>query len=154
MITVTDSQKLNPSRRRRSRLSEHRRNLAGKKLRKIDKSPHPVFCQTSAVAVKSATKLKGRLHSAKCRRENAGKGSSTLAKLVREDVSNSSTDRHYCTCLGNLGRHDKDRIISICVVSLKVTKVSTILTVTCHWCWHFTLKTLPKEKWLNRKALI
>ena len=38
----------------------------------------------------------------------------------------------YCTCLGLLGRHNRDRIISIFVTSPKVAKASTIMC-RCHW---------------------
>ncbi len=44
---------------------------------------------------------------------------------------------HYCTCLGHLGRHDTNRIISIYVVLPKVGKASTVVTVACCCCWQF-----------------
>ncbi len=28
-------------------------------------------------------------------------------------LATATRDSHYCTCLGHLGRHDRDRIISI-----------------------------------------
>jgi len=53
------------------------------------------------------------------------------------------------TCLCHLGWRDTDRIISISVVSPKVAKASTIVTVACHWYWCFRLKMSPIETRLN-----
>ncbi len=36
----------------------------------------------------------------------------------------------YCTCLGHLGRRDRDRIISISVASLRVAKASTRVSLS------------------------
>jgi hypothetical protein len=43
----------------------------------------------------------------------------------------ATCDSHHCTCLGHLGRHDTDRIISIFFALPKVAKVSTVVTVMC-----------------------
>ncbi len=43
----------------------------------------------------------------------------------------------YCTCLGHLVRYDINRIINICVMSPKVAKASTVVTVTCRWRWRY-----------------
>jgi hypothetical protein len=47
----------------------------------------------------------------------------SIGEVCKAKLSASVTrDSHYCTCLGHLGWHDTDRIISICVVLPKVAK--------------------------------
>ncbi len=54
---------------------------------------------------------------------------------LRETIGDSNTwqlhDSQYCTCLGHLVRHDKNRNDPICATPAKVAKASTIVTVTC-----------------------
>jgi hypothetical protein len=53
----------------------------------------------------------------------------------------ATRDSHYCTCLGHLGRCDRDRIFSNSVALLKVAKASTkCVAVECHcrWCCRAT----------------
>ncbi len=59
----------------------------------------------------------------------------------------AACDNHNCTCLGHLGRHKIDRIIFICVMSPKVAKASTIVTVAFHCRWCFCLTILLQ--WLH-----
>jgi hypothetical protein len=47
-----------------------------------------------------------------------------------------------CTCLGHLGRHDKKRNNLIHVVSPKVAKANTRVTVPCHCHKHYRLKNI------------
>ena len=44
----------------------------------------------------------------------------------------SNTRQSLLTCLGHLGRRDINRNDPICVVSTKVAKASTMVTVMCH----------------------
>ena len=73
-----------------------------------------------------------------------------LATLVSKTVSDSDM-RQSCdyTCLGHLGPHDTDRIISVWIMLPEVAKASTIVTVVCCWHWRFHLKMLPMEMQLN-----
>jgi hypothetical protein len=54
----------------------------------------------------------------------------TLAKVTRQCQDNNTWHKHTCTCLGHLGRSDRDRCDPIYVASPKVGKASI---VTCHW---------------------
>jgi hypothetical protein len=73
----------------------------------------------------------------------------TLVSFVSETIGDSDTQllrqSHDCTCLGHLGQHDTDRIISIWVMSPKVAEASTIVTVMFCCRWHFCLKISPLE---------
>ncbi len=60
---------------------------------------------------------------------------------------------HYCTCPGQLGQYDTDRIISICVMLHKVVQASTIVTVMCHCCWHIHPQIITIGTWLQRHNL-
>ncbi len=60
-------------------------------------------------------------------------GSCTL-KFFGKNISDN--DR-LCICLGHLVRCDTDRIINIGVMSPKVAKASTVVTVACRWLWQY-----------------
>ncbi len=61
----------------------------------------------------------------------------------------ATPDSHYCACLGHLGQHDTDRIISISAMPPKVAKSSTGVTVVCHCHWHYCAN-LPQCKYCPR----
>ncbi len=73
-------------------------------------------------------------------------GSCTWVKFVGKSIDESN---RRCTCLGHLGWCGTDRIISLCVVSPKVAKVSTVVTVQCCCRWLFHVKTSPMEIQFN-----
>jgi hypothetical protein len=43
----------------------------------------------------------------------------------------ATRDGHSCTCLGHLGQHNRDRIISISVASPKVAKARASVFLSC-----------------------
>jgi hypothetical protein len=51
----------------------------------------------------------------------------------------SLCDIALLTCLGNLGQHNTDRIISICVLSSKVAKAIIVVTILCDVAGCFNL---------------
>ncbi len=62
-----------------------------------------------------------------------------LAKVSAITPAEATRD---CTCLGHLGRHDKKRNNLISVVSAKVAKANTRVTVPCHCHKHYRLKNI------------
>jgi hypothetical protein len=50
-----------------------------------------------------------------------------LAKFVGENVSCFGPQKAHLTCPGHLGQYGTNRITSICAVSPKVVKVSTVV---------------------------
>jgi hypothetical protein len=67
-----------------------------------------------------------------------------------------------CTCLGHLGHHDTDRIISICVLLDRVAKASTVVSLLlafssytlCKWSYGLSLilKKGPSCKTVKGKS--
>ncbi len=62
----------------------------------------------------------------------------TLAKFRAIMPATATQDSHHCTCLGPLGRRDTDRIISICIVSPRVAKISKEGDLTMRDCNTFS----------------
>jgi len=53
--------------------------------------------------------------------------------MLRNNAHDKEGDSHtYCTCLGQLGQHDTDRIVSIYVAMTKVAKATTV-SLRCRW---------------------
>jgi hypothetical protein len=60
-----------------------------------------------------------------------------MTDYVMITPATATRDSLYCTCFGHLVRYDINRIINICVMSTKVAKASTVVTVACRWRWQY-----------------
>ncbi len=151
VIAVTDSQKLKPSRSRRSRLSEHRRNLAEKSCEKLTNHHIRPFVKLPPSRWNRRRSLRGVYTPPSVVAKTQAKARVHWRSLYVKTSATAAHDRHYCTCLGNL------------------TQIGSFLSVLRHPRWprqvqywlsrvtvtgNFALKTLSMETWLNRTAHI